>query len=268
MQSVVRASGGDYSGLDSGSAPPPRSASPAPPRGTLRGPSARLSGPRGRPVVSWPPSLALRSSPPTSAAYPTSYYPRPSGALRSHPRGCVMRTSLARVFGFEYSARCRSPFSALADTPNSDKPRLQNPRECHAQHRPRPRRNPKEITVLVLTNEDAEENARHRNDEKDPAQDPEEGTAHAAPALSLMASLLRPHGPWGASYSYPSPLRPRAYAGGGKHAASENKWTGAKALRSHPRGCVICVMRGRATRDEDPPASRAWGGGSGCRALP
>ena len=60
-------------------------------------------------------------------------------------------------------------FSALADTPNSDKPRLQNPRECHAQHRPRPRRNPKEITVLVLTNEDAEENARHRNDEKDPA---------------------------------------------------------------------------------------------------
>jgi hypothetical protein len=46
MRSVVRASGSDYSGLDCGSASPPRSASPAPPRGTLRGPSARLSGPR------------------------------------------------------------------------------------------------------------------------------------------------------------------------------------------------------------------------------
>ena len=43
---------------------------------------------------------------------------------------------------------------------------------------------------MLATNEQAEDNARHRNNEKKAAQDPEEEVTHAAPALSRMASTL------------------------------------------------------------------------------
>jgi hypothetical protein len=99
------------------------------------------------------------------------------------------------------AGRISMPFLSRPETftktlPSEQKPRLENPRECHAQHSPRPRRNPKQITVLVLMNENAEENACHRSNEKDDAQDPEEEVVHAAPALSRTASALAARVTW------------------------------------------------------------------------
>src|SRR5215203_3783838 len=71
---------------------------------------------------------------------------------------------------------------------HSPKPRLQNQRQCHAQHPPGPRRNPKQVMSLLATNKQAEDNARHRNTKKDAAQAPEEDVTQAAPALSRMGS--------------------------------------------------------------------------------